>query len=317
MRVLVLGGTGLSGPFIVRRLAAMGHEIIVFHRGEHRAPLPSGVRRILGDLGDPPGELRRLAPDVVVHMWALTETDARQFLELFRGAAGRAVVISSCDVYRAYGRLQRLESGPPDAVPLADDAPLRESRYPYRNKQGLGIDTAAYDKILVEQTLMAQRELPITILRYPAVWGPGDPQHRFRAWLRRMRTDTEIPIQEDFAAWRWTHGYVQDVAVAPILAVLTDSAANRIYNVGEAPTPTMGERIAEMLHAAGWRGRLIAAPAAELPESERMPYDFAHHLVIDTSRIRAELGYAEIAPREQALAATIEWELGEAAATRS
>jgi nucleoside-diphosphate-sugar epimerase len=317
MRVLVLGGTGLTGPFLVRRLDAMGHEVTVFHRGEHREPLPSGVRRILGDLADPPGELRRMAPHVVLHMWALTQADAIRFLELFHGVAGRAIVISSCDVYRAFGCLQRLESGPPDSGLLSEDAPLRESRYPYRQKKVLEIDTAAYDKILVEQELMAQRELPITILRYPAVWGPHDPQRRFRGWLRRMQTETEIRIPEDFAAWRWTHGYVRDVAVAPTLAVLMENSAGRIYNVGESATPTMAERLGEVGRAAGWRGRLLPVPAAELPEAERMPHDFAHHVAIDTSRIRGELGYAEIEPPEQALAATIDWERAQAAAAQS
>src|ERR1035438_3483524 len=54
MRVLVLGGTGLSGPFLVRRLYRLGHEVTVFHRGEHECELPAGVRRLRGDLHQPP-----------------------------------------------------------------------------------------------------------------------------------------------------------------------------------------------------------------------------------------------------------------------
>ena len=314
MRVLVLGGTGLTGPFVVQRLDAMGHEVTVFHRGEHRQPIPSGVRRILGDLADPPGDLRRLEPHVVLHMWAMTEADALRFLDLFRGSTGRAVVISSCDVYRAFGRLHRLESGPPDAIPLSEEAPLRESRFPYRGKQGLEVDVEQYDKILVERALMAQSELPVTVLRYPAVWGPCDPQHRFRAWLRRMETETDIPIAEDLAAWRWTHGYVRDVAVATILAAIMENAVRRIYNVGELATPTMAERLKVLGRAAGWQGRLIPVPARHLPEDQRMLYDFAHHVAVDTSRIRAELGYSEIVTPEEALRATVEWERANGAA---
>ena len=315
MRVLVLGGTNLTGPFFVRRLHGMGHEVTVFHRGRRCAPLPEGVRRILGDLADPPEELRRAAPDVVVHMWAMTEADGAAFLELFRGAAGRAVVISSCDVYRAFGRLQRLERAGETSGPLTEDAPLRESRYPYRNKQGLGIDTEHYDKILVEQALLAQHALPVTILRYPAVWGPNDPYHRFRGWLQRMETESEIRVAEDFAAWRWTHGYARDVGEAVTLAVAQDKSAGRIYNVGEAAAPAMIERLTRFGRAAGWNGRFIPVPAAELPEDRRMPHDFAHHVATDTSRIRAELGYKEIVPMEDALAATIEWERATSAAT--
>jgi nucleoside-diphosphate-sugar epimerase len=49
VRALVIGGTGFSGPHVVRRLHAMGHDVIVFHRGETRAELPPGVEEIAGD----------------------------------------------------------------------------------------------------------------------------------------------------------------------------------------------------------------------------------------------------------------------------
>jgi len=251
MRILVLGGTGLTGPFLVRRLHQLGHEVTVFHRGEHETELPVGVRRLRGNPAQPPEELRRLAPDVVVHMWAMTEAVAQSFLACFRGAASRAVVMSSCDVYRAYGRLQRIESGAPDAIPIAEDGPLRESRYPY-SKMGRDDGPAwmrQYDKILVEQALAAQSDLPVTILRYPAVYGPGDGYHRFRAWLQQMDAGSEVRVQDTYARWRWTHGYVENVAGAAVLAVTNGRAAGRIY--------TWGKRIRHPWRSASrsWAGR--------------------------------------------------------------
>src|SRR5262249_47614777 len=132
MRIMILGGTTLTGPYAVRRLHSLGHEVTVFHRGEHEAELPPGVRHVHGDFTHIPRETFDGALDVVVPMWAMTERDAESFLDRFRGVASRAVVISSGDVYPAYGRLTGLESGPPDAIPLTEDAPLRKSRYPYR-----------------------------------------------------------------------------------------------------------------------------------------------------------------------------------------
>src|SRR5205085_10674467 len=96
MRILILGGTILTGPYAVRRLHALGHEVTVFHRGEHEAELPAGVRHVHGDFAHLPPETSDLAaPDVVVHMWAMTEMDAESFVVRFRGVASRAVVISS------------------------------------------------------------------------------------------------------------------------------------------------------------------------------------------------------------------------------
>src|SRR5918911_3068208 len=135
MRILVIGGTGFIGPHVVRRLKEMGQDVTVFHRGETRAELPDGVREIRGDHRDLPSfaaEFRAAAPDAVLHMIAYTEDDARALVNVFKGVARRAVVLSSADVYGAYGRLLRLESGAPAAHPLAEDAPVRANLYPYR-----------------------------------------------------------------------------------------------------------------------------------------------------------------------------------------
>lgn len=295
MRVLFLGGTSLTGPFAVRRLHVLGHEVTVFHRGNHDAVLPPDVRHVHGDWDNPPAEFLESAPDVVVHMRAMTAADAESFMQRFRGMAGRAVVISSGDVYRAYGRLQRLEPGPPDPALLTEDAPLRVTRYPYRH-EAPGSDhwMTRYDKILVEQIVMGHADLPATVLRYPAVLGGGE-YRRFQRWIRPMlRGDAELRIQDTWAGWRWTHGFAEDVAEAVVLAVTEPRAAGRVYNVGERETPTMLERLREFADAAGWNGRIVPVPAAELSESERMTHDFSHDIAYDTGRIRRELGYREV-----------------------
>ena len=39
-----------------------------------------------------------------------------------------------------------------------------------------------------------------------------------------------------------------------------------------------------------------------------MPYDFAHDIAYDTTRIRTELGYREVIPAGAALVRTLEYE---------
>ena len=319
MRILILGGTGLTGPSVVRGLDRLGHQVTVFHRGQHSAELPSSVRFIPGDVARPPKALRDLAPDVVIHMWAMNEADTGAFLDCMQGAAGHVVAISSGDVYRAYGRLKHLEpeSGAgiqpaqsPLPTSLTEDAPLRESRYPYRGMPNAPLERVdEYDKILVEETLRAQSEMPVTILRFPAVYGRND-SHRFKPWLDRMPAgEREMRIDEGFAAWRWTHGYAEDVAEAVVSAATDHRAAGRTYNVGERATPTWAERLSEWGRIAGWKGRVVVVPAAEIPEHLRTPpLDYRHHLAMDTSRIRQELGYTEPLSREEGIARTIAWE---------
>ena len=56
----------------------------------------------------------------------MTEGQARTLMKAVRGIAGRVVALSSGDVYRAYGLLHGTEVGPPQPVPIAEDAPLRQ-----------------------------------------------------------------------------------------------------------------------------------------------------------------------------------------------
>ncbi len=87
MRILILGGTTLTGPYAVQRFHSLGHDVTVFHRGQHEAEFPVGVRHIHGDFAHLPREEFDPAPAVVVHMWAMTEVDAESFVNRFRGLA--------------------------------------------------------------------------------------------------------------------------------------------------------------------------------------------------------------------------------------
>jgi len=49
MRILVIGGTGFTGPHVVRRLHELGHELVLYHRSETGADLPDGIRHVHGD----------------------------------------------------------------------------------------------------------------------------------------------------------------------------------------------------------------------------------------------------------------------------
>lgn len=116
-----------------------------------------------------------------------------------------------------------------------------------------------------------------------------------------------VPLSED-TGWRWTRGYVENVAAAIALAVTDDRATNSVYNIGEKSAPTEREWIEEIGTAIGWRGEVVPVSAERLPEHLRQPFDFRYQLVTDTGRIRKELTYVEPVGRQEALKRTIEWE---------
>ncbi len=314
MRVLVLGGTNFIGPPVVRRLHHRGHEITVFHRGLHEPELPSGVRHIHSPRAAIPflhfpSELSQPAPDLVLHMFPVGDEDTQAAVARFTGVTGRIIAVSSGDVYRAYGRLIGLEAGPPEPQPLTEDAPLRDVLYPYRSKASGPSDwTYHYEKILAERALFAG-SIPATVLRLPAVYGPGDPQRRFRPYIKRMQDGRPgIPMDAAQAGWRWSHGYVENVAEAIVRAVTDERSTGRVYNVGELIVPTMAERVAEIGVLAGWRGKVVALPAAQVPAHLRPPFQPSQNLVMDTRRLRAELEFTESISSEDGMRRTIAWE---------
>jgi nucleoside-diphosphate-sugar epimerase len=312
MRVLVVGGTGFSGPHVVRRLIDMGHEITLFHRGQTEADLPESVQHIPGDrerLRDFADEFVHFAPQVVLDLVARTEEHGRRVMEVFTGVAQRVVAISSQDVYRAYGRMIGIELGSIEPIPLTERSPLRQKLYPYRERVNSDRRLYDYEKILVERAFMDNPELPGTILRYPMVFGPGDSQHRLFPYLKRMDDNRPaIVLEQGMADWRWTKGYVENVAAAVVLAVTSERAAGQIYNVGEEEALSESEWVRAIGVAAGWSGRIVPVSQDCLPAELVPGLDTAQHLVVDTSRIRDELGYVEPVSRDEALRRTVAWE---------
>jgi nucleoside-diphosphate-sugar epimerase len=315
MRVLVIGGTNFIGPHVVAALDRLGAEITVYHRGIHEPVLPPTVRHIHSPRASVPflhfpSALTEPPPDVVLHMFPVGQDDTRAAVARFAGIAKRMVAISSGDVYRAYGRLLGSEPGPPEPVPLKEDAALRETHYPYRNTASGPADWAYhYEKILVERAVLENRTPAGTVLRLPAVYGPGDPYRRLRPYIKRMDDKRPTILLETVqAAWRWTHGYVENVAQAIALTVLDERTTGRVYNVGESRVPTLAERVRMIGRVAGWDGAIVSLHADRLPQHLLTAYEPRQDLVFDVSRFRNELDFTEPIAVEEGLRRTIAWE---------
>jgi len=315
MRILVVGGTGFVGAHLVRSLWDGGHDVTVFHRGKTEPKFPADVKHIhSADAAFPitrfPAKLATQW-DAVVHMMLMSAAETEAAVRFFRGHTGRFVVVSSADVYAAYGRLIGIE---PETTSIpavqTEDAPVRSQMYPYgRNATGPWGDLNDYDKILVEKAASGDSQLPATILRLSMVFGPGDKQRRFARFLQRMIDGRPtIFISESEAKWRATHDYVENVAAAIAHAAVHPDALHQTFNVGEAATPTMRERLEDFARVAEWRGVIEVLRDEDTPAALRPPMPLRNDLILDTSQIRLKLGFATPVPYDKRLLRTVEWE---------
>ncbi len=282
MNVLVIGGTRFIGAHVVRHLHEAAAAVTVLHRGTSTNPILPAIEHVTDpDAAYPvttfPTVVRR-DWDVVVHMVAMGAADAEAAVRTFSGRAGRLVLVSSCDVYRAYGRLTKSEKGPPEPVPLSEDAPLRSVLYPYRGmEEQIGAYARTYEKILAERAVQGTTDLDWTILRLPKVYGPED-----NADLATVYGFSAVP------QWRWTHGHVRNVSAAIATAARHARGRNAVFNLGEAHTPTMGERLARL-------------PARRGDPPTPPPFDYAQPLVLDTGKIRRQLGDTDVLDERSAM----------------
>ncbi|NJO28858.1 MAG: NAD-dependent epimerase/dehydratase family protein [Richelia sp. SL_2_1] len=311
MKILIIGGTNFIGPFLVRHLLTMGHDITLFHRGKMKADLRFEVNHIYGarsQLHDFKSEFKSLSPDVVVDMICYTQSDTQLLMNVFKGIAQRVVAISSMDVYLTYGILLGKESGVLE-VPLREDSDLRSSLYPYKDMPKRALNAPAdYEKILVERVVMSDCDLLGTIIRLPMVYGENDPLNRIFPYLQRMDDSRDVIVLLDsIAKWRGSYGYVENIGYAIALAVTNERAKGRIYHVAESDTLSEGERITKIGELAGWKGKVVSLSQEKFPDDWNLPFNTKQDWFVDSSRIRQELGYREIVPLEEALKRTVEW----------
>ena len=316
MRILLIGGNGFIGRFIVATLRRQGHAVAVFHRGTTEAP--AGVVEIRGNrnqLDAAAQELKRFTPDVVIDLVISSGPQAEDLMKFFRGDTRRVVMLSSIDVYRAVGISHGTESGPLQEVPLTEESELRQNLRPYSPesmqllRKVFTWATDDYDKIPAERVVMNDRELPGTVLRLPMVYGPGDPLHRFYPVVKRIVDGRRhIIFPETVAAWRSPRGYVENVAAAIALVATDDRAARRIYNVCEESSFSELEWARKIAGEMGWDGEFVVLPVERTPRHLLKPGNAAQHWTASSARIRRELAYEEPVAIEEAIRRTIRWQ---------
>jgi CDP-glucose 4,6-dehydratase len=313
--VLVTGAQGFVGSWLAERLLAEGARVVTLLRDVepearfNTVGLAERCIQVRADLTDYESLTRTLNEHevhAVFHLAAQTivgtanrsplstfETNIRgtyMLLEACRGIGVvgnpiERIVVASSD--KAYGRHERL--------PYKEDFPL-QALYPY------DVSKAATD--MIARSYAATYGMPVAITRLANVYGGGD-MHRSRIIPDTIFAlqDGKRPVIRSDGSPERDYLYVDD-AVDAYLAVA--ASLDDRDNWGRAWNAGTGEPVA----VRDLVGRLIAVAGADVePEiqGEGTPHGEIDRQFLDSSAIRAELGWQPQWDLDRGLSATWRW----------
>src|SRR5438045_1366933 len=100
MRILILGGTGFTGPQQVLYALSRGHQVTVFNRGRtHPGETPKEVEQLIGDRNGKIDALKGRTWDVVIDNPTTLPVWVRDAAQILKGNTERYVFISTISVY--------------------------------------------------------------------------------------------------------------------------------------------------------------------------------------------------------------------------
>ncbi|HEY3887624.1 MAG TPA: NAD-dependent epimerase/dehydratase family protein [Caulobacteraceae bacterium] len=208
MRILILGGTGFTGPHQVDYALARGHTVTIFNRGKQANPWLGRVEELIGDRNT--GDLKALEGrdwEVCIDNPTTVPFWVRDAGRVLHGKVGQYIFISTVSVYAS------------NATPSDESAAL----VAYTGKDAMAETTETvqasnrrlYGPLKAVSEQEAERQFPgaSTVIRPGLIVGPGDDTDRFTYWPVRLARGGEVlapgdggdPVQfidaRDLAEW--------------------------------------------------------------------------------------------------------------------
>ena len=209
LRILILGGTGFTGPYQIQYALSRGHKITTFNRGKtHPGELPKEVEQLIGDRNGQLDALKGRKWDVAIDNPTSIPVWVRDAAQVLKGNVDRYVFISTISVYA------------PISKPGAnEDAPLQKYTGPDAMKETreslIASKFALYGPLKALSEAEAEKWFPnkTLIIRPGLIVGPRDETDRFTYWPVRIDRGGEVlapgdptdPVQfidaRDLAEW--------------------------------------------------------------------------------------------------------------------
>ncbi|KDA04865.1 NAD-dependent dehydratase [Microbacterium sp. CH12i] len=299
---LVIGGTGPSGPKIVRGLLERGYDVTILHGGQHEnGAIPPEVQHIHAD----PHFAETLLPavegrhdDLVLAQYGRLKT----IVDVVSGRTPRLIAIGGATGLAA-------STADPGWGPIGKPALLTEHRI--LPEHDIEKNKIAYRMVEAQNHLFSAHRhgaFSATYLGYPPLYGPNQLAPQDWTVVRRALDGRATLVLPDGGLRLETRAYSQNVANAVLLAAdKPEESAGKRYIVTDPHTYTMRQRVEYIASLLGHTFEIIDLPWELARPAHPLYRHIRDHSLTDSMLIRAELGYTdEFAPAD-AVKSTVEW----------
>jgi nucleoside-diphosphate-sugar epimerase len=304
MPVLVVGGTGPTGPHVVQGLLSRGHRVTILHRGAHELPELADVEHIHADphfresIDD---AIASRCFDIVLAMYGRL----RILAAAFAGRCQQFVGIGGVPVYAGFFPREGLPSLP---IPVTEAHPVVRNPGDDPALRFAGRLADAEDEVF--------RHHPGgTIFRFPMIYGPNNPRPAEWSIVRRVRDGRRHLILPDGGFQIHTRCAARNAAACVLAAVdQPAAAAGQIYNCGDPQNWSYRQWAEGIVELLGARLELISIPSEVAIEAATTLLPLANttatHCILSTEKVRSELGYQPVVSPAEALEEAVAWYRG-------
>jgi 2'-hydroxyisoflavone reductase len=190
LQLLVLGGTGLIGPPMVRHALARGHEVTLFNRGKTNTDLFPDLEKLRGDRNDDLASIEAEVAkgrrwDAVIDNTASVPRWVTWSAGLLKGSADLYLYTSSISAYAAHDTPGADETSPVGTITPEEEAKVEGPK---------DITGENYGPLKARCEEEARKAFPdgAIIVRPGLIVGPGDYSDRFTYWPRRVARGGEV-----------------------------------------------------------------------------------------------------------------------------
>ncbi len=236
LNILILGGTGFTGPEQVEYAIARGHRVTLFNRNKTRPGMFKGrvAEELIGDLNGDTTSLKGKTFDVVIDNPTTFPAWVRNAAQQLKGNTKHYMFISTTSVYRDQSQIGIDESSP--TTPMPNDLDPYTLDPSHSGKYYGALKTRA------EQEVETHYPGINTIIRPCLIVGPLDRTDRFTYWPARIDKGGEVlaPDKPDDPCQ-----FIDSRDLAEWMIRMAEMRAFGLYN---AVGPQFPMTIAEMLY---------------------------------------------------------------------